>query len=119
MKKQKRKFQGVTFYTTKNEGDFPEDMLRYDRAFVHPKFPQVVAFAKTRSLYGVDPGLPTDARWRSFGYVLTPVTDNLWHHFLAEHFRRGAWTTVTNELIEIGYLQVEARQFISFDGFLR
>ena len=63
------KMTGIIFYRATDlmgTGKVPEDMLRYDTAFVHPGFPGVVAFPRFKTKNGTFGGRPTHARWESF-----------------------------------------------------
>jgi hypothetical protein len=58
------------------------DMLRYDTAFMNPKFPDTVLFIKfSTGKLGTFGGTPTLGRWRSFGIALrklsSPETDGM------------------------------------------
>lgn len=90
----------------------PEDMLRYDQAFVNPeRFPKIVVFV-TYSVTGrgLSKGTPTTARWASFIIKLTasPDLEGQITNDLLEHPQE--WVTyrtkaVSHELEPITYLQ--------------
>lgn len=51
----------------------PEDMLRYDGAFINDAHPGVIVFAKMQDKHGIFNRTPTFDRWKSFGITLTEV----------------------------------------------
>lgn len=53
-----------------------EDMLRYDCAFANEEFPNVVAFPEFKEKgQGRWGGIPTTARWASFGIAIRAIRE--------------------------------------------
>ena len=74
-----RKEKDFFVYTVSGRGTFPEDMLRYDRAFFADEASQEAGTADTRELREVTVKAKgcTPERWRSFGWS---VCGNLIEH---------------------------------------
>lgn len=76
-----KKIHGHTFVVT-GKGQFPIDMLRYDRCFPQGQDDVLAAFSESAAREGLTRGVrmasdreipPTDGRWRSFGWTVSQV----------------------------------------------
>lgn len=90
------KLKRITFYEIKfryrGDNKTPQDMLRYDAAFINPDLPNIVAFAVFATKHGNTSDRPTHGRWESFSCKLTPV-ENERQHELRASFESTKWTT--------------------------
>lgn len=66
-------FTFTSKYASQTGEPAPEDMLRYDGAFVHDAHPGVLVFPTMQDKGGVFNRKPTFGRWQSFGITLTEV----------------------------------------------
>ena len=63
-----------------------KDMLRYDLAFISHKHPGIIAFPVFKTPRGVVGGVPTLARWRSFGITIARLVPT-------EEYKHGWYET--------------------------
>ncbi len=114
----KTKLKQVVFYKTTRE--IPEDMLRYDCAFVSHTHPGVIAFPRLSGKHGQWGGKCTMTRWESFLVRLTPITEHnqttMLHKDLLDN--PDQWYTATHPKNYEGVTDYNKLELCSFSNYI-